>query len=151
MNPQIRAVRNYPQLLKSYHYYRQLILQYPVDYAINLLWLNVHVGTSIICACLPTFGPLVTKLTGDTKKTLEKLTRKSNGSNPIHSGSGTGSGNTGTPLGSRTRDFKKNLDKVSPDDRVQLVGTHNWASRGASTSERPSNGYIKVERTVDIV
>ena len=29
-----------------------------IDLAVDMLWNNIHVGTGIICACLPTYRPL---------------------------------------------------------------------------------------------
>lgn len=32
-----------------------------VDFVKGLLWSNIHLGTGIICACLPTYRPLLSK------------------------------------------------------------------------------------------
>jgi hypothetical protein len=43
-----------------------------VEMILEVLWLNAHAGTAIICACLPTYGPLFSQVIFSLSNKLRK-------------------------------------------------------------------------------
>ncbi|RDL35199.1 uncharacterized protein BP5553_07130 [Venustampulla echinocandica] len=133
--------------------------QQSVDLAVDMIWLDIHTGTAIICACLPSFRHLYTKSASIVSSSLRKYYGSATGSGSGFSSKGTASNSHGGRLelvpphiSSTSRDYK-NFTQFSGDE-VHLVGIKATSLKErdqVSDHERhPSNG-IRVQRTVDIV
>ncbi|PVI08102.1 hypothetical protein DM02DRAFT_690581 [Periconia macrospinosa] len=59
-----------------------------IDYVQDIFWQSVHAGSAIICACLPTYRPLVRRVTGESDNSGDAVV--STGGRPIVRAGGSG-------------------------------------------------------------
>jgi len=79
---------------------------------VDLLWGNIHQGTGILCACLPTYTPLVVKMSQATKSLWSSLT--SRGSKASRDGSH--SLPKSEAIEERRRSYYQHLDENSDEN-----------------------------------
>lgn len=100
-----------------------------MNFVLDLFWLNIHAGAAIICACLPTYRPLIVK----SATALSGYSSKIFSSGP-DSGSQRSGGTYGRPDRSQEssqgkdktdsynrRNEYTNYQKFGSEDEVQLV------------------------------
>ncbi|KAK7192318.1 hypothetical protein DPSP01_004910 [Paraphaeosphaeria sporulosa] len=104
-----------------------------IDFVLDMLWLDVHSGIAILCACLPTYRPLIvrsaaflsshgSKLFSSRGSSAAKSAGKSGNSNST-GGNGLSNGTIGSGGG-----YKK-YEKFGSLEEVQLVGLPRGADR----------------------
>ena len=111
---------------------------------LDMLWLNIHMRVSILCACLPTMRPLVLKAASLTASLRQKYgSSKSKGSSKTSP-----SYQSSEPQKSPKRpEYVKMEDQGRDKDR--LVGARS-VEQILAEDDMPFDG-IKVKKTVDVV
>jgi hypothetical protein len=120
----------------------------PMDFPNAMLWSTIQLGSAIVCACLPTLGPMIvgsSKLFtwvstwyGSLSSSRSGRSKPSYG-DPMDTGNNSSNGTPWIMLQDEERTFKSHVQaNSSPDHGSQ------------STPSTPSQG-IKVSRQVDVV
>ncbi|KAF2442430.1 hypothetical protein P171DRAFT_433925 [Karstenula rhodostoma CBS 690.94] len=105
-----------------------------IDFVLDILWLDVHAGIAILCACLPTYRPLIVKSAAFLSSQGSKLFSSRGSSAANSSGKSGNSGSTGSKalsdgtIGSGGGGYKK-YEKFGSVDEVQLVGLPSGPDR----------------------
>ena len=100
-----------------------------------MLWVNIHMGTSILCACLPTFRPLLVKFGSLTSSLRQRYGSKSKESKQ-----------TSSYESANSRSVPKKPEYVKMSDQDRLVRPSASENTLAGDDKR-----ITVERRVDVV
>ena len=105
-----------------------------IDFVLDMLWLDVHSGIAILCACLPTYRPLIVKSAAFLSSHGSKLFSSRGSSSAKSSGkSGNSSSTGGKGLSDGTigsgGGYKRYEKFGSVDDEVQLVGLPRGADQ----------------------
>lgn len=98
-----------------------------IDFILDMLWLDIHSGIAILCACLPTYRPLIVRSAAFISSQGSKLfssrgtsTGKSSGKSGSSDSSGSKTLHNGT-IGSGGGYAFKKYEKFGSSDEVQLV------------------------------
>ena len=126
--------------------------QVDIDLTQGNIWLNVHLGTAIICACLPTFRPLIARRLGSRQGTNSR--KGSYATNPPTPFSASRNKAHGGTWGDST-------EGIIMDSQNGMQGTFANARRATSSGESSTkwdeDGAVKsgeaigVKRTIEIV
>ncbi|KAL1603711.1 hypothetical protein SLS60_005301 [Paraconiothyrium brasiliense] len=103
-----------------------------IDFVLDITWLDVHSGIAILCACLPTYRPLIVKSAAFLSSQGSKLFSSRGGSGADSTGKSGNSSSSGAKLSDGTigsgGGYKK-YEKFGSVDEVQLVGLPKGADR----------------------
>ena len=104
-----------------------------IDFVLDMMWLDVHSGIAILCACLPTYRPLIVKSAAFLSSHGSKIFSSrgsSSGKSSGKSGNSSSSGSKGRSDGTigSGGGYKKYEKFGSVEDEVQLVGLPRGAN-----------------------
>jgi len=132
-------ITNIVRITKSFEPGNQLI-----DLMLDIFWLDIHVGTSIICACLPTYRPIITKgissISGSFQKYYGSSFKTGSGASASNPNNSSSKHNDTSGISSNSRDYK-NYSKFSRD-AILLVRVEK-DQRGELTPYTPNSDMIK--------
>ncbi|KAI4114659.1 MAG: hypothetical protein LQ345_004604 [Seirophora villosa] len=124
-----------------------------VDLTQGNIWINVHLGVAIICACLPTYRPLISR-TPWLKLTSQRTRDSSKTSGKAHTF-------PSARHSAQYGDSNELIAAVYAGQRVDTQGNFADARRSDSNNEAKSESYnespgrtgeaIRVKQTVDVV
>lgn len=127
-----------------------------VELVLDVLWYNIHTGTMIICACLPSYRPLLTKSIAVVTSSIQKYSLPSakagSGANSSRSRNKKMENNVSGPF-SATSDGYKSYVGLGDDD-IRLVESQGSLAPQINPNRNNSTftaGGIKVQRTVEVV
>lgn len=119
------------------------------------LWASCHIGTGIICACLPTYRPLLAKIATTAASLRQRYSYKS------WRFRSTGSDHSATVVafdgGNNEQHYKMFSDNAihGGDDKMHLTICHGSASQDSVRDEYTSRSIhldrITVKSTVEVV
>ncbi|CAL8575807.1 hypothetical protein XPA_001711 [Xanthoria parietina] len=111
----------------------------------DMLWVNIHMGTSILCACLPTFRPLVLKANNFTSSLRQRYGSSNSKSKD--------SKQTPSYESSNSQNVSKRPEYIKMSDQDRLVRPLGPGSENtlAGDDSLTNNKGIRVERTVEVV
>lgn len=124
---------------------------YTVNFTRGAFWANIHLGTAIICACLPVYRPLVSRFADFAANLSNRIGSLLRSSTTFKSSQTGGE----RPMGSITKALNRygRLDDVGGDrSRLQTAITAD-AFRGGSVQRlgHGEHNRITVENTVEMV
>ena len=114
------------------------------------LWTNIHLGTAIVCASLPTYGPWFFHLGAVTVSICSHFTSLFGSRRPLQSSKPSG----GYEIGAYPSGHKRYNHIGAAGENASL--TEAAAAQGSGHSENYGKGgvwdsQIKIQKTVDVV
>ena len=120
-----------------------------VDFVKGILWSNIHLGTAIICACLPTYRPLLSRC-ADRLTSMQRQYKQIFSHNQALN---TSTGRQYLAEDSKGSDLATKKKSSSTDDQEQILGNvadirgEDWSADGGGY---PLN-QISVKSTMSVV
>ncbi|PVH92935.1 hypothetical protein DM02DRAFT_677177 [Periconia macrospinosa] len=106
-----------------------------IEFVQDIIWINIHSGVAIICACLPTYRPLIVKansiLSNGMSKVFSSGAKSSLGASGGESSRNTGGKSSKSVDGTIGSPRYKKYNKFGSVDEVQLVGMDVSSAKGA--------------------